>query len=116
MLMGIWGIVEFSESSFGADSNSSLLEGLLVILLCSMIGLTSVIGAYRLATKKERIFPKWFIVVFSVLFTFGMIWMIVTIKNFTWIGLIIGILIYNYKIYFKNWNNNHVINTNKYFR
>ena len=115
-LMGIWGIVELSESSFGADSNSSLLEGLLVILLCSMIGLMSVIGAYRLATKKESIFPKWFIVVFSVLFTFGMIWMIVTTKNFTWIALIIGILIYNYKIFFKNRNKNHVISTNKYFR
>ena len=116
MLMGIRGIVELSESSFGADLNSSLLEGLLAILLSSMIGMMSVIGAYRLATKKERIFPKWFIVVFSVLFTFGMIWMIVTTKNFTWVGLIIGILIYNYKIFFKNRNKNHVISTNKYFR
>ena len=116
MLMGIRGIVELSESSFGADSNSSLLDGLLVILLCSIIGLTSVIGAYRLATKKERIFPKWFIVVFSVLFTFGIIFVIATTKNFTWIGLIIGIFIFNYQKLFKNRNKNHVIRTNKYFR
>ena len=54
MLMGI---VELSESGFGADLISSLLEGSLVILLCSMIGLMSVIGAYRIATKKERIIP-----------------------------------------------------------
>ena len=118
MLMGIRGIVELSESSFGADSNSSLLEGLLVILLCSMIGLMSVIGAYRLASKKERIFPKWFIVVFSVLFTFGMIWMIATTKNYTLIGIIIGIFIFtgaHYRLQTKNRNKNHVISTNKYF-
>ena len=116
MLMGIRGIVELSESSFGADSNSSLLEVLLVILLSSMIGLMSVIGAYRLATKKESIFPKWFIVVFSVLFTFGTIFVIATTKNFTLIGLIIGILFFNYKAFFKSRKNNKMINTNRYFR
>ena len=116
MLMGIRGIVELSESSFGADSNSSLLEVLLVILLSSMIGLMSVIGAYRLATKKESIFPKWFIVFFSVLFTFGTIFVIATTKNFTLIGLIIGILFFNYKAFFKSRKNNKMINTNRYFR
>jgi hypothetical protein len=86
------------------------------ILISFMVGLMSVIGAYRLITKKERIFPKWFIVVFSVLFTFGIIFVIATTKNFTWIGLIIGIFIFNYQKFFKNRNKNHVISTNKYFR
>ena len=58
------------KSGLGAGSNISLVEGLSLNLIFFMIGLMSVIGAYRLATKKERIFPKWFIVFFSVLFTF----------------------------------------------
>ena len=101
------------------DLNISLVERLLGILISFMVGLMSVIGAYRLITKKERIFPKWFIVVFSVLFTFGMIWMIATTKNYTLIGIIIGIFIFtgaHYRLQTKNRNKNHVISTNKYFR
>ena len=104
------------ESGLDPDLNISLVERLLGILISFMVGLMSVIGAYRLITKKERIFPQWFIVVFSVLFTFGIIFVIATTKNFTWIGLIIGIFIFNYQKFFKNRNKNHVISTNKYFR
>ena len=109
-------ITKIFESGLDPDLNISLVESLLVILIFFMVGLMSVIGAYRLITKKERIFPKWFIVVFSVLFTFGIIFVIATTKNFTWIGLIIGIFIFNYQKFFKNRNKNHVISTNKYFR
>ena len=70
------------KSGLGAGSNISLVEGLSLNLIFFMIGLMSVIGAYRLATKKERIFPKWFIVVFSVLLTFGAIFVIATTKNY----------------------------------
>ena len=104
------------ESGLDPDLNISLVERLLGILISFMVGLMSVIGAYRLITKKERIYPKWFIVVFSVLFAFGIIFVIATTKNFTWIGLIIGIFIFNYQKFFKNRNKNHVISTNKYFR
>ena len=103
------------KSGLGAGSNISLVEGLSLNLIFFMIGLMSVIGAYRLATKKERIFPKWFIVVFSVLFTFGAIFVIATTKNFTLIGIIIGISIFNYQKFFKNKKKNRVINTNRYF-
>ena len=104
------------KSGLGAGSNISLLEGLSLNLIFFIIGLLSVIGAYGLATKKESIFPKWFIVVFLVLFTFGTIFVIIATKNFTLIGLIIGISIFNYQKFYKNRNKNRMINTNRYFR
>ena len=76
-------ISKLFESGLDPDLNISLVESLLVILIFFMVGLMSVIGAYRLITKKERIFPKWFIVVFSVLFTFVIIFVIATTKDFT---------------------------------
>jgi len=81
-----------------------------------MVGVMSVTGAYRLITKKERIFPKWFIVVFSVLFSFGIVLVIATTRNFTLLGLIIGILFFNYQKFFKNRKKNQAINSNRYFR
>ena len=115
MLGVIISTTKFFKSGLGAGSNISLVEGLSLNLIFFMIGLMSVIGAYRLATKKERIFPKWFIVVFSVLFTFGAIFVIATTKNFTLIGLLFGISIFNYQKFFKNKKKNRVINTNRYF-
>ena len=109
-------ISKLFESGLDPDLNISLVESLLVILIFFMVGLMSVIGAYRLITKKERIFPKWFIVVFSVLFSFGIVLVIATTKNFTLLGLIIGILIFNYQKFFKNRKKNQVINSNRYFR
>ena len=116
VLAALISVSKLFESGLDPDLNISLVERLLGILISFMVGLMSVIGAYRLITKKERIFPKWFIVVFSVLFTFGIIFVIATTKNFTRIGLIIGIFIFNYQKLFKNRNKNHVISTNKYFR
>ena len=116
VLAALISVSKLFESGLDPDLNISLVERLLGILISFMVGLMSVIGAYRLITKKERIFPKWFIVVFSVLFTFGIIFVIATTKNFTWIGLIIGIFIFNYQKFFRNRNKNHVISTNKYFR
>ena len=104
------------KSGLGAGSNISLVEGLSLNLIFFMIGLMSVIGAYRLATRKERIFPKWFIVAFSVFVIFGTIFAIVTTKDYTLIGFIIGISIFYYQKFFKNRNKNRVIDTNKYFR
>ena len=98
------------------ENKNSMLENVFVILCFLTVGFMCVNGSYRLLLKKEGIFPKWFIVVFSVLFTFGIIFLIATTKNFTWIGLIIGIFIFNYQKFFKNRNKNHVISTNKYFR
>ena len=104
------------KSGLGSGFNISLVEGLSLNLIPLMIGLMSVIGAYRLATKKERIFPKWFIVAFSVFVIFGTISAIVKTKDFTLIGFIIGISIFYYQKFCKNRNKNRVIDTNKYFR
>ena len=109
-------ITKLFESGLDPDLNISLVERLLGILIFFMVGLMSVIGAYRLITKKERIFHKWFIVVFSVLFSFAIVLVIATTKNFTLLGLIIGILIFNYQKFFKNRKKNQVINSNRYFR
>ena len=104
------------KSGLGSGFNISLVEGLSLNLIPLMIGLMSVIGAYRLATRKERIFPKWFIVAFSVFVIFGTIFAIVTTKDYTLIGFIIGISFFYYQKFFKNRNKNRVIDTNKYFR
>ena len=104
------------KSGLGSGFNISLVEGLSLNLIPLMIGLMSVIGAYRLATKKERIFPKWFIVAFSVFVIFGTIFAIVTTKDYTLIGFIIGISFFYYQKFLKNRNKNRVIDTNKYFR
>ena len=98
------------------ENKGSMFVNVSVMLLPLTIGLMSVIGSYRLVTKKEGIFPKWFIVVFSFLFILGIIIVIVTTKNFTLLGLIIGILIFNYHKFFKKRKKNQAINSSRYFR
>ena len=49
-------------------------------------------------------------------FIFGIIIVIVTTKNFTLLGLIIGILIFNYHKFFKKRKKNQAINSSRYFR
>jgi hypothetical protein len=114
---GIHGVLtEIGIINTDNENKNSMLVNVFGILLWLTVGLMSVNGSYRLLLKKEGIFPKWFIAVFSVLFSFGIILAIVTTKNFTLLGFIIGILFVNYKAFFKSRKNNKVINTKRYFR
>ena len=117
MFLGAFPILnEIGVINTDIENKSSMFVNVSVMLLPLTIGLMSVIGSYRLVTKKEGIFPKWFIVVFSFLFIFGIIIVIVTTKNFTLLGLIIGILIFNYHKFFKKRKKNQAINSSRYFR
>ena len=117
LFIGIFPILaEIGVINANIENNNSMFVNVFRILLFLTVGFMFVNGSYRLLLKKEGIFPKWFIGVFSVLFSFGIILAIVTTKNFTLLGFIIGILFVNYKAFFKNRKNNKVINTNRYFR
>ena len=117
LFIGIFPILaEIGVINANIENNNSMFVNVFRILLFLTVGFMFVNGSYRLLLKKEGIFPKWFIAVFSVLFSFGIILAIVTTKNFTLLGFIIGILFVNYKAFFKNRKNNKVINTNRYFR
>ena len=117
MFLGAFPILnEIGVINTDIENKSSMFVNVSVMLLPLTIGLMSVIGSYRLVTKKEGIFPKWFIVVFSFLFILGIIILIVTTKNFTLLGLIIGILIFNYHKFFKKRKKNQAINSSRYFR
>ena len=117
MFLGAFPILnEIGVINTDIENKSSMFVNVSVMLLPLTIGLMSVIGSYRLVTKKEGIFPKWFIVVFSFLFILGIIIVIVTTKNFTLLGLIIGILIFNYHKFFKKRKKNQAINSSRYFR
>ena len=116
MLMGIKGIQLVSQSNHGNNPNSSFPEALLVIIAFSTVGLMSILASYKLITKKKRIFPQWFIISFSGLYAFGILYVIIVTRNFLWLGAIVAIGLFNYKLFYGPRNGNKTFNTNKYFK